>query len=128
MTITNHSTQPAEDWRPGVTTRMLHAASTGSAQLCIFEQWCDPGLGAPEHLHAVEEILDVLEGQADIFLDGATHAVTAGQSVLIPAGHWHGFTNTGPGILHVRATLAAPVFEASYRDKSEITRRYLPDA
>lgn len=127
MIVTDHASQPAEDWRPGVTTRMFHAANTGAAQLCIFEQWCDPGLGAPEHLHAVEEVLDVLEGKAEIWLDEATLVIAAGQSLLIPAGHWHGFRNTGSDTLHVRATLAAPVFEASYRDRSEITRRYLPD-
>ena len=126
MSVTDHPSRPQEDWRPGVRTRMLHAAETGAAQLCIFEQWCEPGLGAPEHLHAVEEVLDVLEGQARIWVGQDSHEVTAGQSVRIPAGQWHGFSNTGTGTLRVRATLAAPVFEASYRDRSEITRRYLP--
>ena len=123
-----HSELPAEDWRAGVRTRMLHAATSGAAQLCIFEQWCDPGLGAPEHLHAVEEVLDVLEGAAEIWIGDVTRPVAAGQSVLIPAGHWHGFRNTGSGVLRVRATLAAPIFEASYRDRNELTRRYLTDA
>ena len=128
MKITDNAQQPMEDWRPGVQTRMLHAAPTGAAQLCIFEQWCEPGLGAPEHVHAVEEVLDVLEGEAEIWVGADRHQCAAGQSVLIPAGHWHGFRNTGDQILRVRATLAAPIFEASYRDRSELTRRYLPDA
>ena len=29
-------------------------------------------------------------------------------------------------ILHVRATLAAPIFEASYENRSEISRRWSP--
>lgn len=115
-----------EEWRPGVVTRMLYSAATGSAQLCIFQQWCDPGLGAPEHLHAVEEVLAVLEGEAEVWVDDVRAPVVAGQQVLIPAGRWHGFRNTGTDVLRVQATLSAPVFEASYRDRSEITRRYLP--
>lgn len=126
MKITDHATAGPEDWRPGVVTRMLHSAATGSAQLCIFEQWCEPGLGAPVHVHAVEEVLDVLEGTAEITLGDESRTVAAGRSVLVPAGRWHGFRNTGTGVLHVRATLASPVFEASYRDRNEISRRYLP--
>jgi hypothetical protein len=36
-----------EQWREGVLTRMLVSAATGAAELCIFEQFCDPGCGAP---------------------------------------------------------------------------------
>jgi hypothetical protein len=54
MRIIDHVEQEREQWRPGVLTRMRVSAVTGAAQLCIFEQWCDPGCGAPTHLHAVE--------------------------------------------------------------------------
>ena len=40
--------------------------SLGSVQFCLFEQWCTPGHGAPTHLHAVEEVLTVLAGTAQI--------------------------------------------------------------
>ena len=126
MKIIDQATQPAEDWRPGVTTTMLVAASEGSSQLCVFEQRCAPGLGAPTHLHAVEEVLMVIDGEAEVWLGEDRERVAAGQSVLVPAGLWHGFTNVLDRELHVRAILAAPVFEASYQDRNEITRRYLP--
>ena len=64
MTVVDHASQPKDQWRPGVMTRMIASAATGTGQLAVFEQWCDPGLGAPAHLHAVEEILTVLEGEA----------------------------------------------------------------
>jgi hypothetical protein len=38
---------PLEAWRPGVETRMLVSAVNGATQLCIFEQWVTPGVGAP---------------------------------------------------------------------------------
>lgn len=126
MNVLEHEAQPLEKWRDGVMTLMRVSALSRSAQLCIFEQFCDPGLGAPIHIHAVEEVLEVMEGEAEVFLRDESHVVRANQSVLVPAGARHGFRNIGTGILKVRATLAAPIFEATYDDRSELSRRYVP--
>ena len=53
-----HNNQPLERWREGVMTRMRTSALLGGRQLCIFDQLCDPGFGAPIHGHAVEEVLE----------------------------------------------------------------------
>ena len=98
----------------------------GAAQLCIFEQWCEPGHGAPTHLHAVEEVLHVLDGQAEVWIGDARATLTKGQLAVVPAGRKHGFSNTGTSMLHIQSTLASPVFEAAYDDKRETPRRYLP--
>lgn len=127
MDVLDHASQPLEKWRDGVMTRMRVSAVVQGRQLCIFEQYCEPGLGAPIHLHAVEEVLEVIEGTAEITLRDETVTVTANQSVLIPAGARHSFTNVGTGILHVRATLAAAIFEASYDNRAELSRRYVPE-
>lgn len=126
MELIDHATQDFELWRPGVKTYMRVSALTKSHQLCIFEQFCDPGLGAPMHIHAVEEVLEVMEGQAEIFLGTESHLASPNQSVLVPAGWRHGFRNVGTGILKVRATLAAAIFEAGYDDGRESSRRYSP--
>jgi quercetin dioxygenase-like cupin family protein len=126
MRIIDHSSQSREQWRSGVLTRMQVSAVSGSAQLCVFQQWCDPGKGAPTHLHAVEEILTVLDGQAEVWLEDEHAMLAAGQSLLVPAGRKHGFRNSGTGTLHVQATLAAPIFEASFEDAREISRRWVP--
>ena len=128
MHILDHNSQETTEWRPGVRTRMRVSALTGSVQLTQFEQWCDPDKGAPTHLHAVEEILTVLTGQAEVWVEGECQAFTAGQSVVVPAGRKHGFRNTGSSTLHVLATLAAPIFEASFDDSNEISRRWVPAA
>jgi mannose-6-phosphate isomerase-like protein (cupin superfamily) len=126
MQLIRHEHQRREDWRDGVSTVMLVSAETGASQLCIFEQYCAPKLGAPMHLHAVEEVLTVVDGEAEIWLGEDTLQIKANESVIIPAGCWHGFKNLLDTTLHVRAILAAPIFEASYRDHNELTRRYLP--
>jgi quercetin dioxygenase-like cupin family protein len=128
MRIVDHAGQEREQWRPGVLTRMRASALTGSVQLCVFEQWCDPGCGAPTHLHAVEEVLTVLEGQAEVWV-GEDHAIlSSGHSVIIPAGFKHGFRNAGETTLHMEAILAEPIFEAAFDDLRETGRRWLPGA
>ena len=127
MQVLDHARQAQEEWRPGVTTRMRVSAASGAGQLCVFEQWCAPGKGAPTHLHAVEEVLTVLEGQAEFWIADQEETLTSGQSMIVPAGVKHGFRNTGAGTLHVLATLAAPIFEAAFDDAREVSRRWLPE-
>jgi mannose-6-phosphate isomerase-like protein (cupin superfamily) len=88
--------------------------------------WRDPGHGAPTHLHAVEEIVRVFEGQAEVWSGEARVTLTAGQLVVVPAGRKHGFSNGGKTVLRIQSTLAEPVFEAAYDDKRETPRRWLP--
>src|SRR3954463_16507807 len=113
MRVVDLEKLPAEEWRPGVRTRMGASAANGAAQLCLFEQWCDAGHGAPTHLHAVEEVLHVISGQAEVWIGDDRAMLTGGQLVVVPAGRKHGFTNAGTGVLHITSTLAAPVFEAA---------------
>ncbi|MGE0767655.1 MAG: cupin domain-containing protein [Hyphomicrobiaceae bacterium] len=126
MTVIDRATQPKDEWRQGVLTRMIASAAVGTRQLCLFEQWCDPGLGAPAHLHAVEEILTVLDGEAEVVVENDRQVVTTGHSVVIAAGRKHSFRNIGKGVLRVQAILASPVFEAAYDDARETPRRWLP--
>ena len=126
MDIIKHADHALEEWREGVMTQMRMSHRLGGRQLCIFDQFCDPGLGAPTHIHAVEEVLEVIEGRAEIWLDGEKSLVDADQSVLIPAGALHGFRNVGTTTLHVRATLAAAIFEAQYDSSKETSRRWSP--
>ncbi len=97
-----HDAQPVAAWRPGVLTRLRAGAARGAASICIGEQWFQPGTGAPLHTHpGVEEVVTVLDGQAEFVLDGERRMVRGGTSVLLPADSVHGFRNTGAGVLHV---------------------------
>jgi quercetin dioxygenase-like cupin family protein len=114
-----------EQWRPGAETRMRVSAVNGAAQLCIFEQWIAPGAGAPAHTHPVEEVLTVLEGEAEMWMDDLRAIVSAGQSLIVPAGRNHGFRNSGTVTLHIHAVLASPVFEATPEGETEMVRRWV---
>jgi quercetin dioxygenase-like cupin family protein len=126
MKVSDVRERPREQWRPGVETRMLVSASNGAAQLCIFEQWIAAGTGAPTHSHPVEEVLTVREGQAEMWLDEERIIVSAGQSLIVPAGRKHGFRNSGIATLHIHAVLASPVFEATMEGATEVVRRWDP--
>ena len=95
MRIVDLNSEPREEWRKGVLTRMRVSAKNGGTQLCLFEQWCEPGHGAPTHLHAVEEVLHVLEGEADVWVEDTHETLTPGQLMIVPAGIKHGFANSG---------------------------------
>ena len=119
-----HQNNAREAWRPGVESRMLVSARNGALQLCIFEQWVAPGHGAPTHSHTVEEVLTVLEGEAETWMDEERVIVRSGQSLIVPPGRWHGFRNSGNVTLHVHAVLASPIFEAMPEGATEVVRRW----
>jgi quercetin dioxygenase-like cupin family protein len=124
MKVSDPQLMPPEHWRPGVETRMVTSVANGAAQLCIFEQWVEPGVGAPAHSHPVEEVLTVREGEAEMWIGDERAIVTAGQSLIVPAGRLPGFRNSGTGVLHLHAVLASPVFEAMMEGATEVTRRW----
>lgn len=105
-------------------TRIRVSALTGAAEFCMFEQFCQPGKGAPPHYHTVEEVLTVLDGSAEVWVEQDRSTLTAGESVVVPPLPRHGFRNVGDGVPHVQAILAAPVFEASFDDRAETQRRW----
>jgi len=119
-----HQEQEWETWREGVKTRMLVSARTGATQLCIFEQQVAPGTGAPTHCHPVEEVLTVLAGEAEVWMEGARLTLSASQSLIVPAKRYHGFRNSGIGTLHIHAILASPIFEALFEGATEPTQRW----
>jgi mannose-6-phosphate isomerase-like protein (cupin superfamily) len=124
MRVIHDTEQPVETWRDGVETRMYVSAMTGAAQLTVFEQWCAPGQGAPAHLHAVEEVLRILAGQAEVWVGAERAELGSGASTVIAAGAVHGFRNIGSETLHVQAILAAPMFEAHYIEGARDSRRW----
>jgi len=73
----------------------LGCAETAGA-LFIFENSTPPGDGAPPHIHSREdEIVHVIEGEYEVFLDGKTLMAAAGAVVNFPRNVVHGFRNIG---------------------------------
>jgi len=85
-------------------------ASDGSTQLYLGQQWLQPGERVLDHTHPCEEILHFLSGEAIVRLDHELLSVSAGDSVHIPPGVLHGFTNTGKTEVRLFVVFPAPEF------------------
>ena len=71
----------------------LTAADTGGLAY-VFEDICPPGAGVPPHVHSREdEILTVLEGEFEVFLDGKTYKAAQGAVANFPRCVPHAFRN-----------------------------------
>ena len=75
----------------GSTIRELHGLVTSSARgQSLAEATLPPGQATQRHYHAEsEEIYYILEGTAEMELDGARSTVAPGDAILIPPGAWH---------------------------------------
>jgi quercetin dioxygenase-like cupin family protein len=112
--------QTFEEWRPGVLTCLKASAALGSERLSLFEQWSQPGLGAPEHAHPDdEELIVVLDGNASFNVEGRTEVLGSGDTILIAAGEWHSFVNVGVRVLHTMAVFSSAKATVTYRDEPE---------
>ena len=76
--------------------------------------------------HLVEEVLGVIAGEADLWIDDEHVVLCPGQALIVPAGRRHGFRNVGSATLLMHAVLASPILEATFDGSSEPVRRWLP--
>lgn len=123
MLVARHADQTVADWRDGVTTRMRASAAGGAEELCVMEQRCRPGAGAPLHVHPnAEEVILVLAGEADFVVGDEEAVLEQGDAVVLPRGVPHRFRNSGSGELHILAAFssAAPVAAYEGEDTFEI--------
>jgi mannose-6-phosphate isomerase-like protein (cupin superfamily) len=76
-------------------TLMLDCSQTGGAYY-TFIGALPPGTGVPPHVHQHEdEVIHILEGEFEIFLDGKVHKASAGAVLYFPRHVPHGFTIVG---------------------------------
>ncbi|MFI5266991.1 MAG: cupin domain-containing protein [Chloroflexota bacterium] len=121
MPIVKHDQLPWTETRPGVQWRFIAGRATGDPDerirpgLTMFHQAFEPGYGVPRHLHELgDEILTVLEGEAEVLLDGEARSATVGASIVVPAGTVHSFRNAGPGRLLVQCVLNVDAMRAEF--------------
>ena len=119
MLILRESEQELVEWRAGVRTRLRAGGSLGTGRLSVLEQWHEPGCGAPTHTHYdAEELVTVLEGVAEFWIEEERATLEAGDTVVVPPFLYHGFRNAGEGKLHVLAVLSAAEPLVEYREEA----------
>jgi quercetin dioxygenase-like cupin family protein len=82
------------DW--GEVALLCHPPSTGAKQLTVGEAVIIPGQGHSFHKHPdQEEVIYVLTGEVEQWLDRDKRILRPGDSVFIPAGMVHASFNAG---------------------------------
>lgn len=71
------------------------SAEDTDGALLVGTMWFAPGMaGPPVHVHPhAEERFTVLEGEAEVLLDGTWRRVTAGETAVVPIGARHSVRN-----------------------------------
>ena len=81
----------ADGMRKGV----LLDESDGAPHFALRRFTLEPGASVPEHTNEVEHEQYVLEGEYVVGVGDEEYAVSAGDSILIPAGVVHWYRNEG---------------------------------
>ncbi len=81
------STQPG-----GIVSRQIIHQASGNLTLFAF----DEGQQLSEHMAPYDALVHVLEGQAEIIIDGEAFTVQTGEMILMPANHPHAVRATTP--------------------------------
>ena len=68
-----------------VVSREIIRQKTGTVTVFAF----DDGQGLSEHTAPFDAMVQILDGEAEIFIDGATYKVRQGEAVIMPANKPH---------------------------------------
>jgi quercetin dioxygenase-like cupin family protein len=74
------------DYQEGsVVSREILKKETGTLTVFSFDQ----GQGLSEHTAPFDALVDVIDGEAEILIDGQPHIVKAGEFIILPANVPH---------------------------------------
>jgi quercetin dioxygenase-like cupin family protein len=101
------------DW--GSLAWISRPSSTGAANLTVIEVTLNPGKGHNFHKHPdQEEVIYVVEGAVEQWLEQNKQALKPGDSVFIPANVVHASFNVGSQPAKLMAILGPCVGEGGY--------------
>jgi quercetin dioxygenase-like cupin family protein len=89
-------------------------------------QTAQPGYVAPVHSHPYLEILHILDGEAEAWVDGQeerTVRLRAGDTIAMPPDTPHAFRVVGDQVLRLLGTHASPRRIVTYKDGAESDTR-----
>ena len=86
----------------GVLTRLLVGKENATSTIFTSGTTVFPaGAGAPMHSHNCSEQVMILEGEAEVIVDGVSTMLTRYDTTFIPAEKPHRFVNKGDGDLTI---------------------------
>lgn len=111
---------PADEIRAAEGSRTLRFEGTDfGSEISFFLVTNDPDQGPGLHRHPYTETWTVLEGKAAIRVGDETLHAGPGDTAVVAADVWHGFTNTGSGILRIMCIHASAVMIQEFQDPAD---------
>jgi quercetin dioxygenase-like cupin family protein len=107
VSVVKHGDQPWTGNRAGSRLQRIVDPGGRVMGLGLYTQECAPGVGPASHTHEFEEVLTILDGTAEVWLDGQRQIVGPDTSIFVPVGAVHGFRNVGDGLLKLSIVIAA---------------------
>jgi mannose-6-phosphate isomerase-like protein (cupin superfamily) len=110
MVIRSLSHQPPFTTKDGSTIRSLLDLANAPVQNQSLAEATLPASSATErHYHRLsEEFYFILEGSAEMEIDGSTQTVNPGDAILIPPGAWHQITASKEAPVRLLCCCAPP--------------------
>ena len=110
MTVIHHDKVPVESFPDGATYQTLVGDDAGSTPLRCGIQTSPPGYATPDHSHPYVEVLTVLEGVGEAWMDGVAKpiALAPGVTLVLQPHVRHGFRVTGDTPLKTYGVHASP--------------------
>jgi len=110
MILRSLATQSPFTTKDGSTIRSLLDLSNAPVKnQSLAEASVPPGGATERHYHRVsEEFYFILEGNAEMEIDGVTQVVHPGDAILIPAGAWHQITASSEAPVRLLCCCAPP--------------------
>ena len=85
MIVTKTDDLEAKEIVPGIKGKFVH-----SDNMTIVYWYIDAGAVMPEHGHPHEQIVNVLEGEFDLIVEGKTYEAKPGFVAVVPSNVKHG--------------------------------------
>jgi quercetin dioxygenase-like cupin family protein len=104
-----------DDWRPGSHFALV---ADPDADMAVIVEKIGVGDGVPLHRHTIDEVVCYLSGEAEVRLGEESHAVRAGDIVVIPAGIAHSQRNTGDSVAEIRAVFPSSRLDIEYLERN----------
>lgn len=100
MPVIQHAEVAQEAFRGGATYQTLVGDAEGTMPVRIGIQTSPPGYRTPLHSHPYLEVITVLEGSGEAWIEGSEKLVRLepGVTLVLPAGvrHWFGASTEAP--------------------------------
>jgi len=110
VAVVHHENVPGETLRTGMTYQTLVGDERGSTPVRIGIQTSAPGFMTPLHSHPYMEVLTVLEGQGEAWIEDQEGLIPIfpGTTLVMPANVKHWFRATGDIPLKTYGLHASP--------------------